>query len=409
MIYLLALSLCASAHGQVADISGVIRSIGLRGEGFNCDGSALEQATLLVLTMLVTIQMLRLAVNRFGYTKPSSAISESYLVTSRYPKRTSGQASIWCDACGHRNTKYASVCAICPRNLRSGESCSSAEMAASLTALSLLEQGGPITEAESKIFLQQTIEHGSAQNRQQLEVENKVEQEAERATVAKIVKVRRNSAGLIRTVSKIRRKSMGADVRLSILKEPVLPVKVGTKAVLSQTAETAATKAPLKSKHPTNMHLEVHTLSQQATSSQLATPDQPTTSSSIASLSRRTKFSSQKPLTIPRCLQLDATATPLPTEEGQPMAACASGLTVEAATHRPERDSDYMNENLEDLKRRISEIDTKHLEAVQMEREMCATTPILLLDTDARLHTMPSVRLSGRWGLTNRETYCVPH
>jgi len=177
---------------------------------------------------------------------------------------------------------------------------------------------------------------------------------------------------------------MGADVRLRLLKEPI------TGLVLSQNAETVASKTPLKSKHPTNMYLEVDNLSQQATSAQPATPDQPATSSSTASLPvpRRTKSSSQKPLTIRRCLQLDATATPVPTEEGQSMAACVSGLiAVEAATHRPERDSDYMNENLEDLKSRISEIDIKHLEAVRMEREM-------LLDTDERLHTMPSVRLS---------------
>jgi len=103
--------------------------------------------------------------------------------------------------------------------------------------------------------------------------------------------------------------------------------------------------------------------------------------------------------------------------------ACVLGLTAaKAATHRPERDSDYMNENLEDLKSRILEIDTKHLEAVRMEREMCATTPAPLLDTvvidtkhseavrmeremcattpvplldiDVGLDTMPSARLS---------------
>ena len=71
------------------------------------------------------------------------------------------------------------------------------------------------------------------------------------------------------------------------------------------------------------------------------------------------------------------------TEKLPLLEACVPGPTaVKAATHRPERDSDYMNENLEDLKSRISEIDNKHLEAVRMEREMCATTPVPVSDTN---------------------------
>jgi len=76
---------------------------------------------------------------------PSS--STSYRDLQRAQAKRPDEASIWCHACGHQNTKRDLVCAMCPCNLRSENSFECAEMAASIASRTLLSDG-PIDEAD---------------------------------------------------------------------------------------------------------------------------------------------------------------------------------------------------------------------------------------------------------------------
>ena len=60
-----------------------------------------------------------------------------------------------------------------------------------------------------------------------------------------------------------------------------------------------------------------------------------------------------------------------------------SGLS-EAATHRPQRDSDYMVEALENVKIRILEIDAEHLKAAQAKRELSTIPTNRLSDKELK-------------------------
>jgi len=143
-IYLLMLLLCASAHGQLADVSNVVRSLGLQP---GCSWTI----SLLILG-LITLPIARLATYTQAAQAQLQAEDKPLILSDRDrdelepAELISVRGSVWCATCGHQNNKRASACSLCRDNLRSEVSWDCAESEATRLAFRLLNE--PITEVE---------------------------------------------------------------------------------------------------------------------------------------------------------------------------------------------------------------------------------------------------------------------